>query len=140
MSLQIVGHEIKKKFNSLIGRGSSRSLHESAATQLLYSFVQKERTLDDGKTVTEEVLDVMARTRLPSPSSTAVLLSFARDLDALLGVGYGTPLFDVNDDYMVAMISKDGEGRKEYVSVAGASAFLEASKQESNLTQKVIEA
>lgn len=136
MSLELT----EEKMRQLAGMGGSggkvggRSPHELAASQLLYTkiTVQKRDSKtgaalfdDAGEPIMEERLEVAGRTELPNPSGTTALVAYAKYCAANFR-GNGANLKDVNDDYMVFMVSKDRGGRKEFTQIATGSALAQS--------------
>ena len=137
MSLEIFDDEVKRKHIQSSGFGSGRSLHEHAASQLLYPHTITTEELPDGSTKTSKEIDVDGRTELPSPSNTSVLQYYAFHLDSMFGKGKGNGMRYIDEKYRINMISKNRKGRTEFTMVATASALNADNQNSDNILKKV---
>ena len=126
MSLEIIEDEVKKKhLGQGINGGSGSSVHELGARELLYPHATRDTGKKDenGEPVYESVIDIDARTELPSPSATATIDWYPIFLDRVFGAGKGRGMRAINERYKINMISKNRKGRSEFTQVATASAL-----------------
>ena len=139
MSLEIFDDEVKRKHISSSGQGKGTSIHEHAATQLLYTHVPQDTGKKDenNEPIFEERIDVDGRTELPSPANTAVMEWYATYLDRAFGKGKGQGMKTVNERYKIDMISKVRKGRGEFTMVAAASALNGSNTEPENILKKV---
>lgn len=139
MSLALMDAEFKKKFQETQALGG-KSVYEHAANQLLSStaLVDKGKRTKNGEPIFERELEVIARTELPSPSGTALLLAYTEHYEAMLPFRKGKCLLrPLNNDFMTAMISKDRKSRQEYTQIATGAALNSSSSQDSDIMKKV---
>lgn len=137
MSLEIFDDEVKRKHVQSGGFGSGKSLHEHAASQLLYPHTITTEELPDGSTKVTKEIDVDGRTELPSPANTSVLQYYAFHLDVMFGKGKGNGMRYIDEKYRINMISKNRKGRNEFTMVATASAFNNQNQDNSDILKKV---
>ena len=145
MSLEQYDDDVKRKHLTSGGATGGKSIHESAATQLLYTKIPKEKLDEKGAPLKDEngepifalVDEVSARTELPSPANTTVLHQYGRYLQK----AFGRPnmMNDIEMTYEIKMISKNRKGRGEYTMVATASAINSNNTSSDDILKKVQE-
>lgn len=147
MSLELYEDEIRKKFSPSGISGSGKSIHEHAASQLLYTKIFREKKDKNGNTVKdpetgesllEEITDIESRTILPSPANSTTFFYYGSYLDKAFGNGKGDTMKTIDETYMKRMPSKNGTSRNQFVQVA-APAALAAQTTDGDLMKKVQE-
>lgn len=128
MSLEIIEDEVKKKH--LAGGGSNgngSSVHELGAKELLYPHSLRDSGKKDpetGEPIYESVIDVDAKTELPSPSGMTVLDLYVPWYENAFPFRKNKSVIrDSGVRYRINMISKGRKGRSEGTQVMTASAL-----------------
>jgi hypothetical protein len=127
LSLEIIEDEVKRKHLGGGAHGNGSSVHELGARELLYPHSSRdtgEKDPETGEPIFKSVVDVDAKTELPSPSGMTVLdqyvpwyegaFPFRKNNNHIKGAG---------GRYRINMISKGRKGRSEATQVMTASAL-----------------
>ena len=139
MSLEEIAQEIEKEPEGL--NASTQQLHTHATKELLETHrnIETETVNKKGEKSTkkERILEVDARTELPSPNAMAVLETVKDWFDEEFGKGTNKDLESFITNYKVDMISKERKSRQEAVAVLIGSALSNSQNQNVDL-QKLV--
>ena len=128
MSLEIIEDEVKRKHLQSGGAGGNgSSVHELGARELLYPHSTRDsgkKDPENGEPIFESVIDVDAKTELPSPSGITVLDLYVPWYENAFPFRKNKSVIrDSGVRYRINMISKGRKGRSEATQVMTASAL-----------------
>lgn len=169
MSLDIHDDEITKKFQNQDGIiGSGKSPYEHAGTTLTDPYRYEEIPDGKGGSKIVKELNPVGRTELPAPANTAILLNYSHNIDVLFSLqntdqfsddemlieilkdkqvkkalsllkNLGQGLRNLNLDFEVAMMDKNGNAKNLYAQVASASALTRIADEKNNALARIEE-